>query len=58
MPRLSGPKEDLHNQFPILRIPTGYQNQELVIGVNKARAALLHLEAIRRFVAKHEDRKV
>jgi len=52
-PKLTAPEEDLFYKYPVLRIPTGRRNDQLIIGLEKARAIMMHLNAIREFVNKH-----
>jgi len=49
----TAPIEDKFYKYPVLKIPTGRRNEQLIIGIEKARAIMLHLDAIQAFVNKH-----
>jgi hypothetical protein len=52
-PKLTAPAEDMFYKYPVLKIPTGRRNEQLIIGVEKAQAIMTNLPAIREFVNKH-----
>jgi hypothetical protein len=49
------PYEDLFHKYPVLRIPTGRCQEELIIGREKAIAVLKYIDDIREFVARHQQ---
>lgn len=52
-PKLTAPAEDKFYKYPVLKIPTGRRNEQLIIGLEKAQAIMTNLGAIREFVNKH-----
>ena len=53
MPEEKKPYEDMFHKYPVLRIPTGKRNEELIVGVNKAYAILKNINYIEQFVMRH-----
>ncbi|OPY13673.1 MAG: hypothetical protein A4E66_00675 [Syntrophus sp. PtaB.Bin001] len=54
MHNLAAPIEDKFHKYPVLRIPTGNGNDQLIIGLDKARAVLIWHDYIRRFVERND----
>jgi len=53
MEKFLRPMEDQFHKYPVLRIPTGKKNDQLIIGMEKARAIITYYEEIKKFVDKH-----
>jgi len=51
--KLTVPEEAMFYKYPVLKIPTGRRNEQLIIGLEKAQAIMTNLGAIREFVNKH-----
>ncbi len=51
--QLYQPVEDQFHKYPVLRIPTGKKNDQLIIGLEKARAIITWYREILKFVEKH-----
>lgn len=58
MQRLRTPVEDQFHKYPVLRIPTEKRNDQLIIGLEKARAILVWLDDIKSFVERHASDSV
>lgn len=55
MARLTKPQEDMFHKYPVLRIPTERQSEQLIIGLTKAKAIMMFVDDIRKFVNKHSE---
>lgn len=54
MTKLMSPVEDRFHKYPVLRIPTEKRHDQLIIGLEKARAILRWLDDIKSFVERHD----
>lgn len=54
--KLTQPEEDQFYKYRVLRIPVARRSEQLIIGVEKAKAIVLWFDEIKAFVNKHDGK--